>query len=106
MGFFEVSCRKQIRPRRVTLATRGKFHKNLGLTDLTFIGLGAIFGSGWLFSASHVSAQAGPAGVLSWVIGGGAGLLLGPVYWGLGAALPRAGGPVPHPAVSTRSPVG
>ena len=27
--------------------------------DLTFIGLGAIFGSGWLFSASHVLSQAG-----------------------------------------------
>src|SRR5699024_11578394 len=102
-GFFEVSCRKQIRPRRVTLATQGKFHKNLGLTDLTFIGLGAIFGSGWLFSASHVSAQAGPAGVLSWVIGGGAVLLLGLVYCELGAAMPRAGGPVRYPAFSRGS---
>lgn len=25
----------------------GKFKKQLTLTDLTFIGLGAIFGSGW-----------------------------------------------------------
>ena len=31
----------------------------LSLTDLTFIGLGAIFGSGWLFAASHVSSIAG-----------------------------------------------
>ena len=88
------------------MATQGKFHKNLGLTDLTFIGLGAIFGSGWLFSASHVSAQAGPAGVLSWVIGGGAVLLLGLVYCELGAALPRAGGPVLYPAFSHGSLVG
>ena len=43
------------------MTTQGKFKKQLTLTDLTFIGLGAIFGSGWLFAASHVSAIAGPA---------------------------------------------
>ncbi|EYU50048.1 amino acid permease-associated region domain protein [Acinetobacter baumannii 1457504] len=46
-----------------------QFKKQLSLMDLTFIGLGAIFGSGWLFSASHVASQAGPAGILSWIIG-------------------------------------
>ncbi len=70
----------------------GKFKKQLTLTDLTFIGLGAIFGSGWLFAASHVSSIAGPAGVFSWLIGGGAVLLLGIVFCELGAALPCAGG--------------
>ncbi len=35
-----------------------QFKKQLSLMDLTFIGLGAIFGSGWLFSASHVYSQA------------------------------------------------
>lgn len=78
----------------------GKFRKQLSLTDLTFIGLGAIFGSGWLFSASHVSAIAGPAGIVSWLIGGGAVLLLGLVYCELGAALPRAGGVVRYPEYS------
>jgi amino acid transporter len=66
----------------------GKFKKQLSLLDLTFIGLGAIFGSGWLFAASHVSAIAGPAGILSWFLGGFAVLLLGIVYCELGAALP------------------
>ena len=70
----------------------GKFKKQLSLTDLTFIGLGAIFGSGWLFAASHVSAIAGPAGIFSWLLGGFAVLLLGIIYCELGAALPRAGG--------------
>lgn len=78
----------------------GKFRKQLSLTDLTFIGLGAIFGSGWLFSASHVSALAGPAGIVSWLIGGSAVLLLGLVYCELGAALPRAGGVVRYPEYS------
>ena len=52
------------------VAESGKFKKQLTLTDLTFIGLGAIFGSGWLFAASHVASIAGPAGIASWVIGG------------------------------------
>lgn len=78
----------------------GKFKKQLTLTDLTFIGLGAIFGSGWLFAASHVASIAGPAGIASWVIGGIAVLLLGIVYCELGAALPRAGGIIRYPVFS------
>ncbi|HET9106160.1 MAG TPA: APC family permease [Steroidobacteraceae bacterium] len=79
---------------------KGRFKKRLSLTDLTFIGLGAIFGSGWLFSASHVASGAGPAGTLSWLIGGAAVLLLGLVYCELGAALPQAGGVVRYPVYS------
>ncbi|MGE8369039.1 APC family permease [Cupriavidus sp.] len=79
---------------------QGKFKRQLTLTDLTFIGLGAIFGSGWLFAASHVSAIAGPAGIVSWLLGGFAVLLLGIVYCELGAALPRAGGIIRYPVYS------
>ncbi len=82
------------------MAAQGKFHKRLSLTDLTFIGLGSIFGSGWLFAASHVSSIAGPAGILSWIVGGIAVFLLGLVYCELGAALPRAGGVVRYPEYS------
>ncbi|NUU64977.1 APC family permease [Enterobacteriaceae bacterium BIT-l23] len=81
-------------------AAQGKFKKQLTLTDLTFIGLGAIFGSGWLFAASHVASIAGPAGIASWLIGGFAVLLLGIVYCELGAALPRAGGIIRYPVFS------
>ncbi|HEX7325697.1 MAG TPA: APC family permease [Rhodanobacteraceae bacterium] len=78
----------------------GRFKKQLSLVDVTFIGLGAIFGSGWLFSASYVASGAGPAGIVSWLIGGAAVLLLGLVYCELGAALPRAGGVVRYPEYS------
>ena len=84
--------RHHVRPREI--------QEQLSLTDLTFIGLGAIFGSGWLFAASHVSSIAGPAGILSWLLGGFAVLLLGIVYCELGAALPRAGGVVRYPVFS------
>ncbi|WP_202843938.1 APC family permease [Luteimonas saliphila] len=82
------------------MAPPGKFKKSLTLTDLTFIGLGSIFGSGWLFAASHVAGMAGPAGILSWIFGGFAVFLLGLVYCELGAALPRAGGVVRYPEYS------
>jgi amino acid transporter len=88
------------------MALQGKFQKRLSLTDLTFIGLGSIFGSGWLFAASHVSSIAGPAGIVSWVVGGVAVLLLGLVYCELGAALPRAGGVVRYPEYSHGSLLG
>lgn len=81
-------------------AAQGRFKRQLSLTDLTFIGLGAIFGSGWLFAASHVATIAGPAGIVSWLLGGFAVLLLGVVYCELGAALPRAGGVVRYPVFS------
>lgn len=82
------------------MAPQGKFKKTLSLTDLTFIGLGSIFGSGWLFAASHVAGMAGPAGILAWIFGGVAVFMLGLVYCELGAALPRAGGVVRYPEFS------
>lgn len=82
------------------MSNQGKFKGNLSLWDLTFIGLGAMFGSGWLFAASHVVSMAGPAGWISWIVGGIAVLLLGLVYAELGASVPRAGGIVRYPAYS------
>ena len=70
------------------VAESGKFKKQLTLTDLTFIGLGAIFGSGWLFAASHVASIAGPAGIASWVIGGFA--VLSTANWGRRCRAPAA----------------
>ena len=76
----------------------GSFKRSLSLLDMTLLGFGAIFGSGWLFAASHVAAMAGPAGILAWVGGGIAVFFLGLVYCELSAALPEAGGIVRHPA--------
>lgn len=82
------------------MSSQGAFKRNLSLVDLTLIGLGGTFGSGWLFAASHVSSIAGPAGIFSWLIGGFAVLLLGIVYCELGAALPRTGGIIRYPVYS------
>ncbi|WP_336064680.1 APC family permease [Serratia sp. 201] len=76
------------------------FKKKLSTFDLTFIGLGTIFGSGWLFAASHVSTYAGPAGILSWLFAAVAVLTLGLVYCELSAALPRTGGAISYLMIS------
>ncbi|WP_265443236.1 APC family permease [Flexivirga meconopsidis] len=80
--------------------SQGTFKPKLSTTDMVMVGFGAIFGSGWLFAASKVAGMAGPAGWLSWLIGGIAVLLLGLVYSELGASLPRAGGVIRYPLYS------
>ncbi len=82
------------------VAESGKFKKTADPDRSHLYRPGAIFGSGWLFAASHVASIAGPAGIASWVIGGFAVLLLGIVYCELGAALPRAGGIIRYPVFS------
>ncbi|MBO1326127.1 amino acid permease [Acetobacter sp. TBRC 12305] len=74
------------------------FKRSLSLVDLTLLGFGSMFGSGWLFAASHVAALAGPASIFSWLAGGVAVFFLGLVYCELSAALPKAGGIVRYPA--------
>ena len=83
--------RHHVRPREI--------QKQLSLTDLTFIRAGRHIRSGWLFAASHVSSIAGPAGILSWLLGGFAVLLLGIVCasW---APRCRGGGVVRYPVFS------
>ncbi len=39
------------------------------LSTLILSGVGTIIGSGWLFGAAHAASIAGPASILSWVIG-------------------------------------
>ncbi len=80
--------------------SKSSFKKNISLLDLILIGLGAIFGSAWLFGVSNVASMAGPVGAFSWLIGGLIILLIGLVYAELGAALPRTGGILRYPVYS------
>ncbi|MCY0876073.1 MAG: APC family permease [Firmicutes bacterium] len=79
---------------------QGKLKRELGLWDLTFLGLGAIIGSGWLFGAQGAAVDAGPSAWIAWVIGAIAVGLIGLVYAELGSALPRAGGIIRYPQYS------
>ncbi|GMA49569.1 aspartate-proton symporter [Alicyclobacillus contaminans] len=79
---------------------QGSFKKQLSLMDLTFLGIGSIVGSGWLFASAKVANTAGPAAWISWLIGAIAVILLGFVYAELGGSIPRAGGTVRYPVYS------
>ena len=69
----------------------GRLKRQISAIDMIMVGIGAIVGSGWLFAVSIIASIAGPAGWISWVIGGIVLLVLGLVYAELGAAFPRAG---------------
>lgn len=85
---------------------QGKFRRTLNLVDLTFLGLGAIIGSGWLFASLYGAKYAGPDAWIAWTFGAIAVLLIGLVYAELGSAWPRAGGVVRYPEYSHGSMVG
>ena len=44
--------------------------RSISSTALLFMSVSAILGSGWLFSAYYSAQYAGPAVLLSWLIGG------------------------------------
>ena len=68
-----------------------KLHRKLGTIDLLFLSLGGIIGSGWLFGAYKAANVAGPAAILSWIIGGIIILFIALNYSELGTMIPRSG---------------
>jgi amino acid transporter len=68
-----------------------KLRTSLNTWDLLFLSLGGIIGSGWLFAAYAASSIAGPAAILSWIIGGVIVLIIAMNYAELGAMIPRSG---------------
>nr|WP_107051311.1 APC family permease [Streptomyces sp. NRRL S-1022] len=59
--------------------------------------VGSIIGSGWLFGAEKAVVAAGPAAIISWVIGAVAIVLLALVHAELGGMFPVAGGTARYP---------
>jgi len=77
-----------------------RLRRGLSYIDLTMASLGGIIGSGWLFGSMYGANIAGPAAIISWIIGGLAVLAIGLVYAELGGALPQAGSIVRFPQYS------
>jgi amino acid transporter len=71
--------------------------RDVGVVGLLFASVGSIIGSGWLFGALTAAQLAGPAAILSWVIGAVMILLIGLVYAELGTMFPLSGGVVRFP---------
>jgi amino acid transporter len=69
-----------------------RLQRDVGPVALFMVSLGSVIGSGWLLGTLNASIVAGPAAIISWIIG--AVLLIGIalVYAELGAAYPISGG--------------
>src|SRR5439155_11400029 len=71
--------------------------REIGFIGLLWASGGSIIGSGWLFGAQGALITAGPAAIISWVIGCGAIFLLALVHAELGGMYPVAGGTARFP---------
>src|SRR5947209_19476870 len=83
-----------------------KLRRDIGLVGLMFCSVGSIIGSGWLFGALNASLVAGPAALISWILGGAAVLLLAVIHAELGGMYPVAGGSARFPHYAFGSMVG
>jgi len=65
--------------------------RHIGSWGMLFTGLTGVIGSGWLFASLYAVQIAGPAAIVSWLIGCVIALALALVYAELGALIPAAG---------------
>ncbi|MHB8295373.1 MAG: APC family permease [Acidimicrobiales bacterium] len=84
---------------------RGLSH-SLSAWHLYFLIVSAMVGSGWLFAALGADTTAGPAAVVSWVIGGVLALLIALSYAEVAGMLPRSGAVVRYPHLTHGGMVG
>ena len=71
--------------------------RRMSVWQLFFLSMGGIIGSGWLFAALAAAATAGPAAIVSWIIGGVLVLLVAMNYAEIAGMLPRSGAIVRYP---------
>jgi amino acid transporter len=76
---------------------RPGLRREIGFIGLIWASMGSIIGSGWLFGAQEALGVAGPAALISWVIGGIAILVLALVHAELGGMYPISGGTARFP---------
>ncbi|NNM58466.1 MAG: APC family permease [Legionellales bacterium] len=69
-----------------------EFRKNISTFSLTMTGVTAIIGSGWLLGTQKIAVIAGPASMLSWILGAFVALLVGLFYIEIGSTHPSSGG--------------
>jgi amino acid transporter len=77
-----------------------RMRRDVGVIGLLFASVGSIIGSGWLFGALTAAQLAGPAAIISWVIGAVMIMLIGLVFAELGTMFPVSGGVVRFPHLS------
>jgi amino acid transporter len=86
--------------------TERRLHRDVSTLGLLFFSLGSIIGSGWLFTPLVATQIAGPAAIITWVVGGAVMLILALVHAELGGMYPVAGGSARYPHFSFGSMAG
>src|SRR4051794_11848286 len=71
--------------------------REVGLIGLMWASVGSIIGSGWLFSAQDGLIAAGPAAIISWIVGGLMMMVLALIHAELGGMYPVSGGTARFP---------
>ena len=64
----------------------------IGLFSAVMLALGSLIGSGWLFGAGEAARVAGPAAIISWILGAIIIMVIAFNYIELGAMFPESGG--------------
>lgn len=75
-------------------------HNTMSLQQILFISISGIIGSGWLFAVLAADGIAGPASVISWVLGGVFIIIIALTYAEISSMLPRTGAIVRYPHLS------
>lgn len=73
-----------------------KFQRAIGPLGLLFAGISSVIGSGWLFGPLFAAQIAGPAAVVSWLVGGILMIIIALTFAELGSAFPVAGGMIQY----------
>jgi amino acid transporter len=74
--------------------------KTMSGQQLLFLSVGGIIGSGWLFAVLAAAGYAGPASLISWVVGGIFIIFIAINYAEISGMLPRSGGIVRYPQLT------
>src|SRR5947208_10639970 len=85
---------------------RPGLRREIGFIGLLWASGGSIIGSGWLFGARNALEYAGPAAIISWVVGALAIFLLALTHAELGGMWPVSGGTARFPHVAWGGGVG
>ncbi len=72
-------------------------NRTISPLGLLFISVSAILGSGWLFGSFYAAQIAGPAAILSWIIGGMLVIVIAFTFAELGSSVPVSGSSVRIP---------
>ncbi|MDP6479505.1 MAG: APC family permease [Phycisphaerales bacterium] len=78
----------------------GGLYRHIGGLALLFMALGGMIGSGWLFAGMYAAKFAGPAAIISWVIGAVIMGVIALTFAELGSVLPIAGGLSRYPHIT------